>query len=75
MKPKLLLCLALVLSGGLFCGSATSLNAATQLQVSSNFPGGSAKVLSIGQTNNYVRITPAGDPNRGWPCWWYLRLD
>jgi hypothetical protein len=75
MKPKLLLCLALVLSGGLFCGSAASLNAATQLQVSSDFPGGSAKVLNIDQTNNSVRITPAGDAKRGWPCWWYLRLD
>jgi len=75
MKLKLHLCLALVLSGGLFCGSAASLNAATQLHVTSSFPGGSARVLSIGQTNNYVRITPAGDPNRGWPCWWYLRLD
>ena len=69
MKP-ILLSLALVLSGGLFGGSAALLNAAPQLQVSSDFPGGSAKVLSIDQTNNYVRITPAGDANRGWPCWW-----
>jgi hypothetical protein len=69
------LCLALVLSAGLFCGFGASLNAAPQLQVSFDFPGGSARVLSIDQTNNYVRITPAGDPKRGWPCWWYLRLD
>lgn len=75
MNPKLLLCLALVLSGGSFCGSAALPKPFSQLQVSSNFPGGSAKVLSIGQTNNYVRITPAGDPNRGWPCWWYFRVD
>ena len=75
MKLKLHLCLALVLNGGVFCGFAALLNDAMQLHVSSDFPGGSARVLSIGQTNNYVRITPAGDPNRGWPCWWYLRLD
>lgn len=50
-------------------------SAARQLRVGSNFPGGSARVLSIDPTNNSVCITPAGIPNRGWPCWWYLRLD
>jgi hypothetical protein len=75
MNPKLILCLTFLLSAGLFCGFATRLNAAPQLQANSDFPGGSARVLSIDQTNNYVRITPGGDPKRGWPCWWYLRLD
>jgi hypothetical protein len=45
------------------------------LRVSSDFPGGSAKVLDIDQPNNGVRITSAGDPKQGWPCWWYFRLD
>ncbi len=75
MKPKLILCLALVLSGILLDCSTTVLNAAPQLQVSSDFPGGSAKVLSIDPASNTIRITPAGDPKRGWPCWWYFRLD
>lgn len=22
-----------------------------------------------------VEIRPGGDPGRGWPCWWYLRID
>ena len=48
---------------------------APQLRISSDFPGGSAKVLSIDQDNNTVRITPADDPKRGLPCWWYFRLD
>jgi hypothetical protein len=47
----------------------------SKLRVSSDFPGGSAKVLNIDQTNAMVRITPAGAPERGWPCWWYLRID
>jgi hypothetical protein len=46
-----------------------------ELRVSSAFPGGSAKILRIDSTNNTVRITPAGDPDRGWPCWWYLRVE
>jgi hypothetical protein len=50
-------------------------NASNTLRVSSDFPGGSAKVLSLDLTNSMIRITPAGDPDRGWPCWWYLRLD
>jgi hypothetical protein len=48
---------------------------APRLRISSDFPGGSAKVLSIDPDNNTVHITPAGDPKRGWPCWWYFRLD
>jgi len=46
-----------------------------QLQINSDFPGGSARVLGIDAAGNTVHITPAGDPKRGWPCWWYFRLD
>lgn len=48
---------------------------AAELRVTSNFPGGSAKVLVLDSTNNLIRITPAGNPDRGWPCWWYLHAD
>jgi hypothetical protein len=48
---------------------------APQLRISSDFPGGSARVLSIDQDNNTVHITPADDPKRGFPCWWYFHLD
>jgi hypothetical protein len=75
MKPKLILCLALVL-GGIFLGCySTALGSDLPLQVISDFPGGSATVLGIEQDNNTVHIKPAGDPNHGWPCWWYFRLD
>jgi hypothetical protein len=50
-------------------------NAAAPLRVIANFPGGSAKVLSTDQANNSLRITPGGDPKRGWPCWWCFRLE
>jgi hypothetical protein len=68
MKHKPLLCLAFVLSGILLCGSSIALGADMQLQVRSDFPGGSAKVLKLDPASNTVRITPADDPKRGWPC-------
>jgi hypothetical protein len=48
---------------------------AADLTVSTDFEGGSARVLSIDQDSETIRISPAGDPARGWPCWWYLRVD
>ena len=48
---------------------------APQLRISSNFPGGSARVLSIDEDNNMIHLTSADDPKRGFPCWWYFRLD
>lgn len=49
--------------------------AAAELAVSSDFPGGSAEVVSVQPRLQHVTIRPAGDPERGWPCWWYVRLD
>src|SRR6185295_12599652 len=46
-----------------------------ELSVRTDFEGASAKVVSIDQTRHVVKIQPAGDPARGWPCWWYLRID
>jgi hypothetical protein len=31
--------------------------------------------LDLNPSNNFIRITPAGDPVHGWPCWWFFRLD
>jgi hypothetical protein len=73
MKPKLIHCLALVLSGILIGGSITVMSA--DLQVSSDFPGGSAKVLKLDPASNSIHITPACDPKLGFPCWWYFRVD
>jgi len=48
---------------------------AGELQVTSDFPGGSAQVVQIDQVARRVSIRPAGDFQFGWPCWWYFRLD
>ena len=48
---------------------------AVDLRVSTDFEGGSARVESVDQLARVIRFMPGGDPGRGWPCWWYLRVD
>jgi hypothetical protein len=48
---------------------------AVDLRVSTDFEGGSARVESVDQSARVIRFMPGGDPRRGWPCWWYLRVD
>ena len=45
------------------------------LVVSSDFEGGSIKVIEIDSERRTVSVMPGGDPRRGWPCWWYFRID
>ncbi len=54
------------------CGCATAL---AELSVNSSFPGGSGKVVRIDQENQKVVLEPSRRPNRGWECWWYVRID
>lgn len=65
MKP---FCVALLT---LFFASALE----AELSVSTDFEGGSAIVESIDEEASLIRLMPGGDPQRGWPCWWYLRVD
>ncbi len=46
-----------------------------QLRVTTDFPGGSARVLTIDQTHRVVHLNPEPYPDKGWDCWWYFRLD
>jgi hypothetical protein len=45
------------------------------LSVHADFEGGSVRVLEIDQQARSIRFMPGGDPERGWPCWWYFRID
>jgi hypothetical protein len=53
----------------------TCTSVAAELRVSTDFEGGSARVESIDQATRVIRFMPDGNPQRGWPCWWYLRVD
>lgn len=53
--------------------SATLIHA--ELRVVTDFEGGNAEVLALDQAAGRVRIMPALHEGRGWPCWWFLRLE
>src|SRR4051812_6684370 len=46
-----------------------------ELRVHTEFEGGSARIESVDQVARVVRLQPGGDPQRGWPCWWSLRVE
>lgn len=45
------------------------------IRVASDFEGASVRVLKIDQASRSVSFMPGGDPERGWPCWWYFRVE
>lgn len=44
------------------------------LSVESNFEGASVSDLKIDEGQRSVSFAPGGDPERGWPCWWYFKI-
>jgi len=46
-----------------------------QVRVATDFPGGSAVVVSVDDAKQAVHIQPQLHPDDGWPCWWSFRLD
>lgn len=44
------------------------------LQVSIDFPGGSGEVEEIDQQRRIIRLYPTAHKDRGWVCWWYVRV-
>jgi hypothetical protein len=45
------------------------------LQVHTDFEGGSARVLDIDDSRSLVALSPGGNPERGWACWWSARIE
>ncbi len=43
-------------------------------QVSTNFESGSAQILERDSGQQRLRISPGGDPKRGMPNWWFVRI-
>jgi hypothetical protein len=63
---------ALALSTLLMCRMAV---AAEALTVGSDFEGASVSAVEIDNTARSISFRPGGDPARGWPCWWYFRVQ
>jgi len=45
------------------------------LTVVADFEGASVRDVEIDERERSVSFTPGGTPERGWPCWWYFRID
>jgi len=55
--------------------AALTLPLHAEIHVSTGFEGGNAEVVSLDQATKTLRIMPALHEDRGWPCWWYFKLD
>lgn len=49
--------------------------AVADITVTTDFPGGSADVKLIDSDAGVIHITPRVRSERGWPCWWYVKID
>lgn len=50
------------------------LAAPPELAVVTDFPGGNGEVDSIDQENRVVAIRPKVHKDRGWACWWHVKI-
>jgi hypothetical protein len=65
-----------MLKASLFFAVLAAGSAAAQaLTVHSDFPGGSAVVRALDAAAGRIEISPAHHAERGWPCWWYFRVE
>lgn len=46
-----------------------------RLAVIADFEGASVRDVEVDEQERSVSFAPGGDPKRGWPCWWYFRID
>ncbi len=53
----------------------SSTPSASALTLHTDFPGGSAEVRSVDAASGRIEITPSHHEGRGWPCWWYFRVE
>ena len=49
--------------------------ARAELVVTADFEGGSAVVESIDQATGIIRMSPSAPKDRGWACWWYVKVS
>ena len=50
-------------------------HAHAEWRVLTDFEGGNAEVVTLDQATKTLRIMPALREGRGWPCWWFFKLE
>lgn len=56
-------------------GCLLALPLRAEWKVITDFEGGNAEVVRLDQATRTMRIMPALREGRGWPCWWFFKLD
>jgi len=46
-----------------------------ELRVLTDFDGGNAEIVTLDQATRTLRIMPELHEGRGWPCWWFFKLE
>ena len=44
-------------------------------EIATDFPGASAELVKADAAAGFLHIRPQARKDRGWPCWWYCRVD
>src|SRR5262245_8947897 len=50
-------------------------NVRAELKAFADFENASARITAVDQETQTIHFQPAGNPERGWPCWWSLRVE
>jgi hypothetical protein len=45
-----------------------------EIHVEIDFPGGSGEVIAIDQVKPEIRLRPSTHMDKGWDCWWYVKV-
>src|SRR5687767_4315189 len=66
---------AVLFVGALFALPRTVAAEENVLKVSTDFPGGAARVVELDQQDRTIRFEPPEFPQGGLRSWWYFRLE
>jgi hypothetical protein len=74
--PRTLVAVRIILCVAITALAAGSMRAVEKpLMVDVAFEGGSGLVQNISQDERLIRIVPTPHQNRGWQCWWYVKIS
>lgn len=71
--PHLIMILVLVAAG--LAMDVRWCVAGDPLTVASDFEGALVREVEIDEAARSISFIPGGDPLRGWPCWWFFRVN
>ncbi len=75
MASKLFAIPIVLVAAAVALAAASARAAEKPLTVDVAFEGGSGVVQQISQDERLIRIVPTPHENRGWQCWWYVKVS